>query len=102
MTSSGSFVSEDELCHYGVLGMKWGVRHNPVKAYERASKKMTKLNAKTEKLKQNIEKKLTCILLILVFQLRIELLRKQLEVMLKQFHGRKPWKKNSRLQDYLS
>ena len=22
----GSFVSEDYLCHYGVPGMKWGVR----------------------------------------------------------------------------
>lgn len=32
------------LAHYGVLGMKWGVRKDPKAAYQKASKKLTKLN----------------------------------------------------------
>ena len=37
------------LAHYGVLGMKWGVRHNPQRAYEKATKKFNKLANKSDK-----------------------------------------------------
>lgn len=39
-----------ELCHYGVIGMKWGVRRGRAgEAYQKASKKLIKLDDKVNK-----------------------------------------------------
>lgn len=43
-------INSIELQHYGVLGMKWGVRKDPDKAYSKAGSKLTKLDKKAQKL----------------------------------------------------
>lgn len=49
---------EDWLAHYGVKGMKWGVRRNPSKAYNKAVKKAKKIENKATKLEVKGDKKL--------------------------------------------
>lgn len=48
---------QDYLAHYGVVGMKWGVRKNPSKAYTKAVKKKNKLQSKAlDKTNKSIKK----------------------------------------------
>ena len=39
-------LSEETLAHYGVMGMKWGVRKDPERAWSRANQKADKLKKK--------------------------------------------------------
>ena len=53
ITSDGN---DEFLAHYGVLGMKWGVRHDRERAYARASKKKDKLEEKAAKKQAKADK----------------------------------------------
>ena len=55
--------TEEEITHYGVLGMKWGIRRYQPYSYTGGSgkevgeaKKLAKLSGKSEKLKKKIDK----------------------------------------------
>lgn len=42
-------MADEYLEHYGVLGMKWGVRKDPQKAYQKSMNKLKKLDKKVQK-----------------------------------------------------
>lgn len=53
------YTSDGELYHYGVVGMKWGVRRGrTARSYEKASKKLSKLTNKADKAQVKADKKL--------------------------------------------
>lgn len=47
---------QDDIEHYGVLGMKWGVHKDPQRAYERANQKLGKLDKKVVRADQKVAK----------------------------------------------
>mgnify|MGYP000077195011 CR=1 FL=1 len=50
-------MKDNELMHYGVLGMKWGVRRGNVSgAYKKASKKLDSMNRKIVKKQKKADK----------------------------------------------
>ena len=68
-------LAPDELMHYGKLGMKWGVIHNPAKAYAKAINKRNSLNSKLNKNRIAYEKALIMVLLLSIKNIRLKPIR---------------------------
>lgn len=51
--------SDEDLEHYGVLGMKWGIRKDPQAAYKKSYNKLSKLDAKAKKAERKAGRKET-------------------------------------------
>lgn len=48
-----NFITEDELKHYGVLGMRWGIRKGRAsQAYSKGVKKLKKLDKESNRLER--------------------------------------------------
>lgn len=58
MYAKSQKVLVDELEHYGVIGMKWGVRKDPQTAYNKSGEKLKKLDTRIEKGTIKAQKKL--------------------------------------------
>lgn len=49
--------TQDELVHYGVKGMRWGVRKNPSRAFAKSATKAKRLTKKLDRTKRIADKK---------------------------------------------